>query len=368
MPFNIPFLDLARYPEDLKNSLREKFSEMLNAGLFSGGKEVAVFEHKLSLYHESPFAVACANGTDALEIALRALRIGPGDEVIVPAISWVSTAEVVCLVGAKPIFIDVDQTGLIDTSKLDLVISARTKAIIPVHLYGQMVDMPRLMKYVSDKSIKVIEDAAQAFGCQLHGKMAGTWGDLGCLSFYPSKNLGALGEAGAIISQQAEYETEIRSLINHGQLLRDEHLTVGKNARIDTLQAGFLNVLFESFEAWQQKRKYLANIYWESLKDVAWLTLPPKAIDGSYNFHLYTIQTTFRNKLKDFLKNSGIQTVIHYPTPIPKMIPYNDGQTYPNAERICNEILSLPLNPWLTENEVLYICESIKKFNPNSYF
>ncbi|SNS16309.1 dTDP-4-amino-4,6-dideoxygalactose transaminase [Belliella buryatensis] len=365
MKFKIPFLDLARFPEELKNSLREKFSEMLDKGLFSGGNEVFKFENKLALYQKTPFAVACANGTDALEIALRVLKIGQGDEVIVPAISWVSTAEAVCLVGAKPIFIDVDLSGLMDISKLDLVITSRTKAIIPVHLYGQMVDMPSIMQFVKNKPIKVIEDAAQAFGSHLKGRPAGTWGDIGCLSFYPSKNLGALGEAGALISQNPTFETELRAYINHGQLLRDEHFLVGKNARMDSLQASFLNVLFECFEEWQQNRSYLAEVYWESLKDMAWLNLPRKTLNGTYNFHLFTIQTAFRNQLKDFLNNAGIQSIIHYPTPIPKMKPYFDSITYPNAERICNEILSLPLNPWLTENEVNYICEVIKKFNPN---
>src|SRR5690606_10536903 len=199
----IPFLDLKRMDSELKDTLKSKFEEMLHKGVFSGGEEVQLLESKVFALLNSPFSIACANGTDALELALRALNIGPGDEVIVPAMTWVSTAEVVLMVGATPVFWDTDAWGLLrfDWEK---AISPRTKAVIPVHLYGKMVPMADLIAKAKKANISVIEDAAQAFGSFQDGKLAGTWGDVGCLSFYPTKNLGALGEAGMCLTNQKD--------------------------------------------------------------------------------------------------------------------------------------------------------------------
>ncbi len=359
----IPFLDLKRYPESLKEALREKFTSMLDKGLFSGGEEVSLLEANLSEFLNAKNSIACSNGTDALELALRAMDVGVGDEVIVPAISWVSTAEAVCIVGAKPIFVDTDKEGLMDISKVIGLITPQTKAIIPVHLYGKMVNMPALMQIAKKHDIGVVEDAAQAFGSKMEDKAAGTWGDLGCFSFYPSKNLGALGEAGAIICNQPDKEAKIRSLINHGQLVRDEHLMIGRNARIDTVQAGFLNTILPYFEEWQEKRKKLALIYWEQLNSCSWLKLPEKQTQESYNYHLFVVQTIHRDKLKYYLQEAGVQTVIHYPSPIPKIKAYTQVLDYPESVRICNEALSLPLNPWLKTEEINRICNLILKFD-----
>jgi dTDP-4-amino-4,6-dideoxygalactose transaminase len=220
----IPFLDLKRFDLDLKNGLQVKFTTMLEEGLFSGGKEVTDLESTIKAKLESNYAIVVANGTDAIEIALRALQIGPGDEVIVPAMTWVSTAEAVVMVGAKPIFWDTDQDGLL-APDWDRAITSNTKAVIPVHLYGKMVDMELLVAQAKNHQLFVIEDTAQAFGSVKNGRAAGTWGEIGCLSFYPTKNLGALGEAGMCLTQDSNLEERIRLLINHGQPRRALALT-----------------------------------------------------------------------------------------------------------------------------------------------
>jgi UDP-2-acetamido-2-deoxy-ribo-hexuluronate aminotransferase len=358
----IPFLDLSQVPLELKIALKEKFSQMLDIGVFSGGEEVLKFESKISEVLGVPYVIACSNGSDALEVALRALGIGTGDEVIVPALTWVSTAEAVIMSGAKPVFADTDDNGLIDLGKLESLITQKTKAIIPVHLYGKMVDMERLLKWSKPKNIRIVEDAAQAFGAFQKGISAGNWGDIGCFSFYPTKNLGALGEAGALITKDENLHRKLMQIANHGQTSRDDHHSVGRNAKIDSIQAGFMNVKMDHFESFQQKRKLLASIYLDSLKNISDLLLPYGILEPNHNSHLFVIQTDKRNDLKLFLDNKGIGTAIHYPTIIPKMLPYLDGSEYPIADNLSRQILSLPLNPWMKKEDVLYISNEIKKF------
>ncbi|MCH7408497.1 DegT/DnrJ/EryC1/StrS family aminotransferase [Belliella sp. DSM 111904] len=358
----IPFLNLARFPEPVKEDLRSKFDQILDKGIFSGSDEVLLLEKQLGEYLDSPHVVSCANGTDALEMALRALEIGIGDDVIVPAMSWVSTAEVVLLVGAKPIFIDTDDNGLLDLNLLDQVVTSKTKAIIPVHLYGKMVDMETLMAWARKRNCKVIEDAAQAFGAFQNKISAGMYGDMGCFSFYPSKNLGALGEAGALVCKDKSIAEKLKMLRNHGQIQRDKHIIIGRNSRIDTLQAGFLNVLLPYFGAWQDRRKFIAQIYLDQLKALDWLKLPLGLESPSHNVHLFVISTTFRDQLKQFLKENEIETAIHYPLPIPLMSPYKDPKEFPKSLKMSKEILSLPLNPWLSDEEVYRICDVLRRF------
>lgn len=340
----------------------QKFKQILNKGIFSGSDEVFLLEKQLGEYLGAPYVVSCANGTDALEIALRAMEIGIGDEVIVPAMSWVSTAEVVHLVGAKPVYVDTDGDGLLDLKLLDRAYTPMTKAIIPVHLYGKMVDMDPLMLWARSHNCKVIEDAAQAFGAFQERISAGMYGDIGCFSFYPSKNLGALGEAGAMVCKDASVAEKLKMLINHGQIHRDQHIMIGRNSRIDTLQAGFLNIMLPYFDDWQSKRKLLAQIYKSQLGDLNWLKLPNDLKSTSHSIHLFVIKTVFRDQLKAFLHENHIDTAIHYPLPIPYLKPYKVTCEFPKSLKISKEILSLPLNPWLSEEEVLRICEVIKKF------
>lgn len=359
----IPFLDLSLFDRKLKFALERKFSDMLSKGIFSGGEEVALLGKNIGNYLGTEAAVIpCSNGTDALEIALRALGIGSGDEVIVPALTWVSTAESVKLVGATPVFVDTDMSGLMDLQLLDKLMRPQTKAVIAVHLYGKMVDMKGLTAWAKSTGIKVIEDNAQGFGAIKDEKSAGCWGDVGCFSFYPTKNLGALGEAGALATSDENLANKIQMLINHGQPIRDQHEMLGRNARMDTIQAGFLNVKLTYFQKWQEKRKNLAKLYLQQLAGTGDLVLPESILEPDHNAHLFVVQTSFRNELKQYLKEKEIQTTIHYPSILPKMKPYQINETFVNAEKLTGNILSLPLNPFLTEKEVLRIAKEIKKF------
>ncbi len=357
----IPFLDLSRITNELKEFLKAKFSDVLDAGVFSGGKEVELLESSISKILNSPFSIPCANGTDALELALRALEIGPRDEVIVPAMTWVSTAEAVVLVGAKPVFVDTDEDGLI-SSDWEKAITPQTKAVIPVHLYGKMVSMKPLISQAKSHRLFVIEDAAQAFGSFQNGKAAGTLGDVGCLSFYPTKNLGALGEAGMCLTSLKELADKIRLISNHGQPVRDQHEIVGRNSRIDSIQAGFLNVFFEKWEENLAKRKSLAKIYLEELSGISDIRLPSGLDLSDHNAHLFVLQTSRRDELKAFLAEKGIGTAIHYPMILPDMKPFRTDGNFPNSRKISQEGLSLPLNPLLQESEVTEVIDKMKEF------
>lgn len=357
----IPFLDLSRLEESLKERLKSKFSDQLDAGVFSGGKEVEALESSVTKILKSPFSISCANGTDALELALRALGIGSGDEVIVPAMTWVSTAEAVVLVGAKPVFVDTDEDGLI-SSDWEKAITPQTRAVIPVHLYGNMVEMEPLNSKAKSHGLFVIEDAAQAFGSFQNGKAAGTWGDVGCLSFYPTKNLGALGEAGMCLTSDSELARKIRLLANHGQPVRDRHELVGRNSRIDSIQAGFLNVFLENWEENLGKRKRFARIYLEGLSEISEIRLPSGIGKPDHNAHLFVIQTERRDELKAFLAENGIGTAIHYPMILPDMKPFASEGNFENARKISLQGLSIPLNPWMYPDETELIVVYIKDF------
>lgn len=358
----LPFLELASMHADLAHDLKAKFSKVLEKGIFSGGEEIEQLESSLRDYLNVPFVIPCANGTDALELSLRALGVGPGDEVIVPALTWVSTAEVVKMVGAEVVFCDVDQHGLIDLNQLEGLISSKTKVLIPVHLYGKMVDMGRLEQITRSKGIKVVEDVAQAFGAFQNGKSAGSFGDIGCFSFYPTKNLGALGEAGAMVTMDDGVAQKLRLLINHGQPERDVHELVGRNSRLDSLQAAFLNVKMEYFPAWQQKRKALARLYLEHLQHLKGVTVPQGISQEDHNAHLFVVLVERREELKAYLAEKGIGTAVHYPLPVPMNKAYGEVNSCPKAHKFSQSTLSLPLHPYLGENDVRRVCEAVQDF------
>lgn len=358
----LPFLELGPLHQQISNELEKKFKEVLRAGIFSAGKEVALLEKNTGKLLKVPYAIPCSNGTDALELALAALGIGYGDEIIVPALTWISTAEAVVNMGAKPVFCDVDQWGLLDVSEAEKLITNRTKGLIPVHLYGKMVEMKGLLNFAHQHQLKVIEDAAQAFGAFQQGKSAGTFGDIGCFSFYPTKNLGALGEAGLVITKSNDLAERIRLMLNHGQSERDIHELVGRNSKIDTLQAAFLNVKLRHFTSWQNIRKRLASLYLEELKEMKALQLPHHILEADHTAHLFTIRSDQRDALKAYLKNQGIGTAVHYPASLPKTKAFYNSSSFPRAEEISRTTLSLPLHPHLKEEEVIFICSKIKDF------
>jgi UDP-2-acetamido-2-deoxy-ribo-hexuluronate aminotransferase len=362
MKLRIPFLGLDKVHQSLQDELASKFGELIHAGVFSGGIEVDAFAEEIRDYLGAPFVIPCSNGTDALEIAMKVLGIGSGDEVILPALTWVSTAEAIRNVGAVPRFVDVTTDGLIDLDRVEGKLSRATKAIIPVHLYGKMVDMDRLSLIAEGFDIKVIEDAAQAFGAFRVGRSAGLWGGVGCFSFYPTKNLGALGEAGMMVTMDAAVANQCRLWVNHGQVERNAHLISARNAKIDTLQAAFLRIKLRHFSSMQAIRKELAEIYLRRLRGIDELTLPSGILEHDHNAHLFTVQCKQRDQLKVYLEQYGIGSAIHYPQILPQMSPYMDGAPYPVAETVAKNTLSLPLNPSLTSEEVQEVAEVVARF------
>jgi hypothetical protein len=361
----IPFLELQRIDSKLRESLTFKFSEMLQKGVYSGGEEVMHFESKISVLLHSSFSISCANGTDALELALRAVGVGVGDEVIVPALTWVSTAGVVKMVGAIPVFSDTDEDGLL-AADWENAINSNTKAIIAVHLYGKMIQMESLIKKAHLNDLFVIEDAALGNGAIQENRAAGTFADIGCLSFYPTKNLGALGEAGMCITENVFLAQQMRLLSNHGQLQRGKHELIGRSSRSDTIQAGFLNVMADEFEGFQKKEKAFATLYLDGLKDITQIKLPLSILEPDGNALLFVIQTQRRDELQLFLKSKGVGTAIHYPAIIPEMLPFKGVGEFENTITLSQMCLSLPLNPWLNEEEVLFIVHQINIFFLNS--
>jgi len=357
----VPFLDLKRISAPQKEKLIQAFEEGLEQGLYSGGVAVTDFQRELEKFLGVNHVIGLGNGTDALEIALRSLGIGEGDEVIVPALTWVSTAEVVKLVGATPVFSDTDENGLIGDEWVELC-SEKTKAIIPVHLYGKMVNMEYLVQEAKRKNLWVIEDAAQSFGAVQNGRASGTIGDIGALSFYPTKNLGALGEAGACTTHDQELAEKISLLSNHGQSQRDVHEFSGRNARIDTLQAAFLSVQLLFFKAQQIKRKENAKKYLEVFADLEELELPKGILELDHNAHLFVIKCKKRDELCLFLKLKGIRTAIHYPMILPDMSPFRADGGFAKARSITKTCLSIPLNPFLTDQEIEYVIKTVRDF------
>jgi len=362
MSLRIPFLELDRMHQSLRIELEAKFSDVLQTGIFSGGNEVDDFAHAVGRLLGVGHAIPCSNGTDALEMALKVVGVQPGDEVIVPALSWVSTAEAVVNMGAVPTFLDVDQNGLLDLNRLHEGISKRTKALVPVHLYGKMVDMQALTAVSRPLGLKVVEDAAQAFGSYQGGIPAGGWGDVGCYSFYPTKNLGALGEGGMMVTDDASLANHLSLLLNHGQPEKDVHLISGRNAKMDSLQAAFLQVKLNHFESMQQRRKALARIYLDRLKVQPLIRLPEGMLNADHNAHLFTIHCPKRNYLKAHLEDRGIGSAIHYPEILPNLPPFSDAGNYPMASYISQSTLSLPLHPYLTEEEVHTVCDAVLDF------
>jgi UDP-2-acetamido-2-deoxy-ribo-hexuluronate aminotransferase len=362
MKRQIPFLELKSMHGHLGEELMEKFAEVLAEGIFSAGREVDALEENVRKMLGLPNAIACSNGTDALELSLKVLEIGQGDEVIVPALTWISTAEAVANVGAKPVFCDVNEEGLMTPDLVESIISSKTRALIPVHLYGKMVDMPKLMDFAGQQGTKVIEDAAQAFGARQQGRSAGSFGDTGCFSFYPTKNIGALGEAGLITCKDKDLEQQIRILLNHGQSERDVHPLQGRNSKIDSLQAAFLNVKLRHFDSWQATRKKLASIYLHELQDIAAIRLPEGILEEDHNAHLFAIQTERRDALKQYLEQQGIGTAIHYPRPLHLTEAFRSLNFFPMAEKISKSTVSLPLHPYLKEEEVEWICGEVRRF------
>lgn len=363
----VPFVDLKSQYAGIKSEIDNAIASVFEEGNFIGGVHVKKFESEFSKVHKISHCIGVGNGTDALYAALKMMGVGPGDEVLTPALSWISSAEFITLTGATPVFVDVDAVFYtIDPVLLEQKISSKTKAVVVVHLYGQMADMRTIQDITVRHNIKLIEDCAHAHFAEADGKKAGTFGDAGCFSFYPTKNLGAYGDGGCVITQDAMLAERVRRYTNHGGLVKDEHLTEGINSRLDTLQAAILNVKLNALSHWTEKRIHHAKRYRELLEDTHEVTLPDVRTGTLHVFHLFVIRTKQRDELKKYLADHGIETMVHYPQAIPLEPAYgylnHTVADFPVASMLTREILSLPIYPDLTDEHIQYVCEKIRRF------
>lgn len=370
----IPLVDLVAQYKSIKKEIDKAIRNVISKGKFIGGEEVKKFEIEFANIANTPYCIPCANGTDALEIALASLGIGKGDEVIIPAFTFVATLEAVCNAGAKPVLCDVDPERLtMDAKKVKPLITGKTRAIIPVHLYGQMADMDPLMKLCRKYNLHLIEDAAQAHKAEYKGLMAGSIGTFGTFSFFPGKNLGAYGDAGAITTNSEELYNKAFKIANHGRTSKYDHEIPGRNSRLDTLQAAILSVKARHLEDWIIAKRKIAKRYDDAFSkksnaSFGLIKLPVRFEESESVYHLYVIRVNgkIRDELRRFLSSAGIETGIHYPIALSKLKVTTDHLKImadcPVAEKASREVLSLPIYPELTISQQDYICDQINKF------
>ena len=365
----IPLVDLKAQYRQIKGEIDAAIEGVLENTAFIKGKYVEEFENNYKKEFGVKHCIGVANGTDALFISLKALGIGSGDEVITVANSWISTSETISLTGAKPIFIDIDPDYYtIDVKKIEEKISSKTKAIIPVHLFGHPANMSNIMTIAKAYGLKVIEDCAQAHLAKWKDKVVGTIGDVGAFSFFPGKNLGAYGDAGGIITNNDSLAEKVRMFANHGALVKHSHKIEGINSRLDGLQASILNVKLKYLDKWTDERIKAANMYTNLLNGIEKLEIPKVDFHAKHVFHLYVIRTKQRDNLIKALNENGISTGIHYPTPLPYLDAYkylnHSKEDFPVAMSYKDEILSLPMYPELRTDQIAKISEIIiKKLN-----
>lgn len=362
----IPFLDLNKQYINIQKEIDLTIKDVIDNSLFVRGKHVSDFEIFFAKKNKVKYCCSVANGTDGLIIALKSLKIKHNDEVIVPAQTWVSTIGAVINVGATPVIADVDKYFTIDVKEVEKKITPNTKAILAVNLFGQSCDIKYLKKLCKKFNLSLIEDCAQSHFTQYEGKFSGTTSDVGVFSFYPGKNLGAMGDAGAIITNNKSIYEFTKMYSNHGGFIKHEHLIPGVNSRLDGLQAAILNVKLKYIKDWTNKRNEIARIYSEQLSNVEQIKTPLIRKNTFHSFHQFVIKTTKRDELKKHLKQFGIDTLIHYPKcipnlPISKPFVKNDD-IFKNANQNELECLSLPIYPELEENQINYITDSIKGF------
>jgi dTDP-4-amino-4,6-dideoxygalactose transaminase len=348
----------------IRNEIDSALARVLQSGWYILGQEVRAFEQEFADYCGVRYAVGCASGTEALALALMATGVGPGDEVLTVAHTAVPTASAITMAGARPAFVDIDEDFLMDVDKVEAAIGDRTKVIMPVHLYGQMADMDKITAVAERHNLRVIEDACQAHGAAFKGKRAGSWGSLGCFSFYPTKNLGCYGDGGAVVTDDKELYDLLVMLRNYGQEKRYYHSVTGINSRLDEIQAAVLRVKLNYLDDWNEKRRRVAALYNEALEGIC--ICPRERPDAHHVYHLYVIRNSKREDLRTFLENEGITTLMHYPVPVHlqgayKDLGYGTGDL-PVTEKIAADILSLPMHPLMTDEGAAYVVQKIHDF------
>jgi dTDP-4-amino-4,6-dideoxygalactose transaminase len=339
----------------LHEEIVPRVMRVMQDGSFILGPDVRRFEENFASYVGAPYCVGVESGTAALQLALEALGVGPGDEVIIPANTYIASAIAVSATGAKPVLVEMDETYFLDASLLDQAVTPRTKAIMPVHLYGQAVPMEPILRFAQRHALRVIEDASQAHGARWNGKVVGSFGDVGCFSFYPGKNLGAYGDGGAVVTGDAGLADELRLMRDFGQRKKYEHLVKAGNCRLDSIQAAVLDVKLGHLDRWNDARRRNARHYDEKLLKIG-IQPPRRLSDEGHVYHLYVIEVENRTHVQEVLSGRGIATGIHYPIPIHLQPAYADLQlgpgSFPRTERSAKRILSLPLFPELTEEQI----------------
>jgi dTDP-4-amino-4,6-dideoxygalactose transaminase len=371
---NIPMVDLKTQYQNIKDQVDAAILECVSSTWFIGGPNVQSFKENLAKYLGVKHVIPCANGTDALQIAMMALGLQPGDEVILPAFTYVATAEVIALLGLKPVMIDVEMdTFNIKVNEIEAAITPKTKAIVPVHLFGQIADMESIMAIAEKYNLYVIEDNAQAIGADYTFsdgtvKKGGTIGHIGCTSFYPSKNLGCYGDGGAIFTNDEALGKKIQMVANHGQSRRYYHDEIGVNSRLDAVQAVVLNIKLPLLDGYCERRNLAASYYDAAFAKIDELTIPKRANNSTHVFHQYTLQVANgkRDELGDYLKAKGISNMIYYPVPLYKQDAYNhyspEGFKLTNTEQLCDTVLSLPMHSEFSDAQLQYITEAVVSF------
>ncbi len=373
LEMNIPMLDLKGQYKRIKNEIDTAIHNVLDNTNFINGPDVHRFESSLADYLDSKYVIACANGTDALQIAMMALKLKPGDEVIVPSFTYAATAEVVGLLGLVPVLVDVDSFSFnIKTDDIENAISEKTKAIVPVHLFGQAADMERIMEIAGRYNLYVIEDNAQALGAKYTFsdstvKQLGTIGHIGCTSFFPTKNLGCYGDGGAIFTQDPALAERVRMVTDHGQRVKYYHDIIGCNSRLDTLQAAVLDIKLKHLDEYSASRYRAAQIYKDLLEGINEITLPKEMSYSTHVYHQFTIQVSQRREeFREYLAKKGISSMIYYPMSLNNQKAFSSisrvGASLKNSERLASTVVSLPMHTELTPQVQTIICEEIKLF------
>jgi dTDP-4-amino-4,6-dideoxygalactose transaminase len=363
----VPFLDLKAQYETLKTEILSEIQKVLENTAFAGGPFVKAFEDAFAGFCECKHAVGVGNGTDALWAALVALGVGPGDEVITVPNTFIATVEAISFCGAKPVFVDIEQkTYNMDPTLLEQAITPRTKAVIPVHLFGHMADMDTIMRVAKQHNLFVIEDASQAHGAEYKGRKAGSMGDIGCFSFYPGKNLGAYGEAGAVVTNNQALAEKVRMFRDHGQSKKYYHDMIGWNARMDGIQGAVLGVKLKYLPGWTEARRNNAALYNKMISTLAGIKTPAESENAKHVYHIYPILVKNREALIAHLDKKGISSGIHYPVPVHltdayKFLGHKKGD-FPVSEQCADKLVSLPMYPELTKNQIKYIVDSIAEF------
>jgi dTDP-4-amino-4,6-dideoxygalactose transaminase len=366
MQIRVPFLDLNAHHAPHRQEFDRAIAEVIDSGAFAGGPFVEKFEADFAAFNNSQYAIGLGSGTEALWLSLLACGVGLGDEVITVPNTFMATAEAITYCGARPVFVDVDEiTHTMNPAELEKAVTARTKAIIPVHLFGQPADMDPILEFARAHDLFVIEDAAQAHGAEYKGRKVGTLGDAGCFSFYPGKNLGAFGEAGAVITNDFELHEKIRVLRDHGQVRKYHHTMVGWNCRMDGIQAAVLRVKLQHLASGNLRRRAHALQYNQALEGLEEVVAPVEAPYARHVYHIYAIRVQERDQIMELLKDRGIQCGVHYPVPIHlqeayRSLGYQEG-LLPISERTAMEFVSLPMFPELTEAHIAMVAQGVRE-------